>query len=368
MKTNYQFANYDSVKNLKSDDNIFLAGGTADFLPVNYEIDSKYTEFLCKYEDTHGAKNLIETYMSKELKYDFISEKNVLPTSGSTSGIYAALSLVCNENDEVIIFMPCWSIYIKTCQDLKLNVVKLFPNDINNISYSIDEITKKITNKTKAILFASPINPTGNLMDKEIKKCLLQISKENDIYLLVDETYYGMEYKEKESIIELCDFKEDLNHMIIIRSLSKYYCMPGLRVGFLISSENNIENIHNILRNMYLSVSNLSQQIANSIINKLCDSNWHKDICLSNLNKFLELSKKYSVLQIIVPESAFFVCFKVAKEENIYYSTKELYEQTKLVFRDCGEFGLEEYSRMNLCIDKDKFKVALERMENLLNL
>jgi len=117
---------------------------------------------------------------------------------------------------------------------------------------------------------------------------------------------------------------------------------------------------------MYLSSSNLSQHLACDIIKDVYDINWHKNSCLMKLNKFLALSKDFSNLEIIIPDAAFFVCFRIEKNQKMYYSTEDIFKETNLIFRDCNDFGLETYNRMNLCISDEQFNLILHRMKEFL--
>jgi aspartate/methionine/tyrosine aminotransferase len=365
MKKKLNFSEYDSVKKIYNSDSIFLAGGVPNVNPGNNIFQDISITEVTSYEDTYGSSELILTYLERELESPYLSEVNILPTSGATSALYIALTTICRSQDEVLILSPCWSIYKKACEGLDVRYSEIYPVDLDSLSYSLEHIRAKVTNKTKAILFASPSNPTGKHLDDSIKQSLIQLAIENNITLLVDETYVGLEYKSKASLLDLMDSK-DLDNVIVIRSLSKFYCSPGLRVGFIISSERLIPHFHFVSRNMYLSVSTITQKIALKVIQYVSGSNWHKDACLNNLLKFLSLSETYKPLKVLVPECAFFVTFSIAYHNEEPITTEELFNETNLVLRDCSDFGLNGYCRMNLSVKPEVFNIVLNRLSNFI--
>ena len=360
MNRKINFADYDSVLVMNDIEHLFLAGGVTGFVPQKISSITPWEMFISSYENTHGSKELIDVYREAELEYAMISNKNILPINGGTSGLYAALSeAICNRGKKILVFTPCWSMYDKIITHLGGECI-FIPFQQDDIDILIKKVENKANDMLGAILIASPMNPTGITVKNNIWKILLELSDKINTHLIVDETYFGLEYNEKNSILKVA---KNINSITVIRSLSKYYCMPGLRVGFIIASSDLIKKYHNIARDMYLSVSNLSQKIASELIVKFKDLNWHKTYCLERLKRFEKLGDKYSYLKIIHPDSAFFVCFMLLDHNGNVISAQKLSEVTGIVARDCNDFKMNGFLRINLCCSEDIFDLFIKKMQ-----
>jgi histidinol-phosphate aminotransferase len=178
------------------------------------------------------AKNTFNRYPDPEYKklrqaiskYVGMDTEHIMVGSGSDELLDLVLKMVVEESDEIIICPPTYGVYSML---ISLNRGKSVCIQRNaDYTLRVDEILKKISNKTKAILICSPNNPTGNTAtEPEIRK-LLDTGK----LVLVDEAYFEFSNK---TFIPLC---KEYNNLIILRSLSKWAGLAGLRLGYAIMS------------------------------------------------------------------------------------------------------------------------------------
>lgn len=192
---------------------------------------------VIKYADSKGLslliERLIETY--KRDGHD-LAKENVLVTQGGSEALTFVVLGICNEGEEILIPEPFYTNY-KSFIDFAGAKIVPIPTTIENdfALPSKKEIEKLITDKTRAILFSNPCNPTGKIYTEEEVKMLGEIAKENDLYLVGDEPYREFIYdetKKHHSILELEKAKENV---ILIDSVSKHYSACGARIGFIIS-------------------------------------------------------------------------------------------------------------------------------------
>jgi aspartate/methionine/tyrosine aminotransferase len=354
------FDKFDNVKNVSSlgeKDDFFLAGGTAGILGCDFKELLSYelleSNDFCDYAPTEGKINLKHSYLKYSSLYDF-SDDNIIVTSGATPAIFATLKTLFKEGDVIAILMPCWSIYLSICEALKINVIKLYPKNDSH-QYDLNEI-----NNAKGLLIATPSNPTGKIISTDNFKDILHFSKKN--YVISDETYYGLEIGNRR--ITFANYI-DTNKIIVIRSMSKFFCLPGLRVGYIICNQDFIKKIHNTLKTLYLSVSSISQKLANSALKLLSNSTWPQDVCGPNLQNLFRIKAKFPTLEIIEPDIYFFVCLRIKDKLGNYYTSDQIYSKTKIITRDCNNFGLDSYVRINLCKDKKIFQEISDRIQSL---
>jgi methionine aminotransferase len=127
-----------------------------------------------KMQDLYGAK--------------YNPEKEINITAGGTEAIYAAITAVINEGDEVIVIEPAYDCYvpaIELCGGIPVYVQLTAPD------YTIDwkELKKKVSHRTRMIMINTPHNPTGAVMTEDDMKELEAITKGTDIIILSDEVY-----------------------------------------------------------------------------------------------------------------------------------------------------------------------------------
>ena len=175
------------------------------------------------YSQSQGEPAFLEslkTYYHR-LGYSFLDIKNIQVTSGGSEGISMALFATCEAGDEVIVFEPFYANYNTYAV---VNGVKLVPirtsikDGFHLPSRSI--IEKKITKKTRAILFCNPNNPTGTVFTKAEIDMLVALAKKHGLFLLSDEVYREYAYDGRKQISLLTYMKQLPKQAIVLDSMS----------------------------------------------------------------------------------------------------------------------------------------------------
>ncbi len=170
---------------------------------------------------------------------DIYKEDILITTGGSEALIFGFMS-TCNPGDEVIIPEPFYANYNGFAVIAGLNVVPVTAKIENGFALPpIEEIEKKITSKTKAIVICNPGNPTGYLYSKEELERLRDVIQKHDLFLFADEVYREFCYDGAvpTSVMNLAGIEQNV---IMIDSVSKRYSMCGARIGALISRNNQV--------------------------------------------------------------------------------------------------------------------------------
>lgn len=189
---------------------------------------------VARYSLTPGILELreaIEYSLAKEnISYDYQNE--IIVTSGSIEAITATLLTLLDEGDEVLIPDPTYTSYqeaIKTARGIPVGVPL---NESGGWSFEVSEIEKRVTKKTKAILFCNPNNPTGTVYNRDQLMEIMEISEKHNLYVLSDEVYKDFIY-DGDDFYSLGQFPAFRQRLIYIFSFSKAYAMTGWRVAFL---------------------------------------------------------------------------------------------------------------------------------------
>ncbi len=175
-----------------------------------------------------------------------VDAENVFITTGGSEAIVFTLMSALSPGDEVLIPEPFYTNYNGFAAMAGVSIVPVTTTiDTGFHLPSIDLFKAKLTDKTRAIMFSNPGNPTGTVFSREELENLIAFAKEHDLYLISDEAYREFTYGEKKSIsIMAFDGIED--NAVIIDSVSKRYSACGARVGCIVTR--NRELLDLILR------------------------------------------------------------------------------------------------------------------------
>jgi aspartate aminotransferase len=194
-------------------------------------------------EYSHSAG--FESYRKKLSAYYLKTGVNVQPediiiTTGGSEALIFGFMTTCNPGDEVIIPEPFYANYNGFAVTAGLNVVPVTANIENGFALPpVEEIEKKITFKTKAIVICNPGNPTGYLYSKEELEQLRDIVKKHDLFLFADEVYREFCY-DGAVPFSVMNLEGIENNVIMIDSVSKRYSMCGARIGAMISKNKEV--------------------------------------------------------------------------------------------------------------------------------
>jgi aspartate aminotransferase len=170
-----------------------------------------------------------------DVEYD-----NILVTTGGSEALTFGFMSTCDPNDEVIIPEPFYANYNGFAVAAGLNVVPVTANIEDGFALPpVEEIEKKITPRTKAIVICNPGNPTGYLYSKKELEKLRDIIKAYDLFLFADEVYREFCYDGATpfSVLNLDGID---NNVIMIDSVSKRYSMCGARIGAMVSKNKEV--------------------------------------------------------------------------------------------------------------------------------
>lgn len=169
-----------------------------------------------------------------------VDSENIIITTGGSEALVFGFMSTCNPGDEVIIPEPFYANYNGFAVMAGLNVVPVTSKIDDGFALPpIEEIEKKITDKTKAIVICNPGNPTGYLYSKEELERLRDMVKKHDLFIFADEVYREFCYDGAVpySVMNLEGIEDNV---IMIDSVSKRYSMCGARIGALISKNKEV--------------------------------------------------------------------------------------------------------------------------------
>jgi aspartate aminotransferase len=169
-----------------------------------------------------------------------VNPEDILITTGGSEALIFGFMTTCNPGDEVIIPEPFYANYNGFAVTAGLTVVTVTAHIENGFALPpVEEIERKITSKTKAIVICNPGNPTGYLYSKSELEQLRDIVKKHDLFLFADEVYREFCYDGAVPFSTM-NLEGIENNVIMIDSVSKRYSMCGARIGALITKNTEV--------------------------------------------------------------------------------------------------------------------------------
>ncbi|MEC7577622.1 MAG: pyridoxal phosphate-dependent aminotransferase [Actinomycetota bacterium] len=180
-----------------------------------------------------GIKKLRDAISHHQMRFyglEFDSETEVLVTAGATEAIAASLLAICEQGDEIITFEPYYDSYAASIA-LAGGVRRVITLNTPDYSFSIDELEKLITAKTKAILLNSPHNPTGKVFTHNELSHIANLCIEHDLVAICDEVYEHLVFEGQH--IPLIQYPGMRDRTIQISSAGKTFSFTGWKIGWV---------------------------------------------------------------------------------------------------------------------------------------
>jgi len=187
-----------------------------------------------------------------------VSPERVAVTTGSSAAFNLAFVVYFDPGDRVAITRPGYPAYRNILTALGLEVVEIPTGNETSASLTAEALAAAHAEKPlKGVLFASPANPTGAVIDKPELKAIIETARDLGIRVISDEIYHRLSYETDD--VTALEISDDVT---VINSFSKYYCMTGWRIGWMVLPEDDIRAIERLSQSLYISAPELSQRAA----------------------------------------------------------------------------------------------------------
>lgn len=272
--------------------------------------------------------------------------ENTLVTVGGKFGLFAAMQVLLEAGDEVLIPAPYWVSYPQIAKLFHAKPVILTTCVENQWKLTPETLRKHITAKSKVLILNNPGNPTGNLYSKEELKALIAIADESGIFVISDEVYSEIVYDDN----RFFSCGEISENLLVIQSCSKNFAMTGWRIGFAFGPETLIRSMTAIQSQSTTGPSNVCQWAAlaafknHSEITSYVRSTMQKrrDFFIDTFNGLFQsdIEKPTAALYAFIPLSIF------QKSITSSQMCTELMTKSNIACVPGISFGKEGYLRM----------------------
>ncbi len=343
---------------------------------------------VAKYSLSPGLLELREVITQKleeENKfYDF--EEEVIVTAGSIEAITATLLAILEPGNEVLIPDPTYTSYQSAIKVAGGKPVFVPLNEQDHWAFDIAELEKRITPKTKALLFCNPNNPTGTIFTRNQLHAVAQLAIKHNFYILSDEVYKNFVFEDNgdpismgrsdlQRLYSLAQMRGIRDRLIYIFSFSKAYAMTGWRIAYLATHHDLTKRILGVHDALVTCAPVVSQYAALAALemkgNEL--EKYHKIyqkrrdlICrrLDKLRKIFEYQRP-SGAYFVFPKIKDNILQKIAPNGGSRQFAIELLEGAKVATVPGAAFGPSGENHIRMCFGRSEedINLAFDRLE-----
>jgi aspartate/methionine/tyrosine aminotransferase len=298
-------------------------------------------EIVKKYANDYGVKILPE---------------QVLVSNGSSLLLYLAIRILAPPGSQVILTDPCYACYENVVRLAGSEPVMVKLRHEDGFQLNVDDLKKRVTPKTRAILINSPMNPTGVVFSSEVMKAIAEL----DIPVISDEIYADLSFEDPP-----CSFLSYSPQTVAIHGFSKSYAMTGWRLGYMITPLEWMSAADRLHQNLMISATEFVQEAGISVLRKsvaYCESmktefNRRRLFVLDRMHE-LGMDLGYT------PTGAFYVLYKYRDSAKSSLDLcHEVLEKTGVAIAPGRDFGLgaEGFVRIS-------YAQSMEDLDRSLNL
>lgn len=317
------------------------------------------------FEIVGGKEEHLQTILSRKLNYGDIqgslrlkkaisslyksaNPDNMTVTHGAIGANQLVMLALIERGDEVVSIIPTYQQHYSIPKSIGAEVKTLFLKEGNNWLPDVEELRGLVTRDTKIICMNNPNNPTGAVIPKELMQEIVEIARENDVYILCDEVYRGLEHDGvlSESIVDIYE------KGISTGSMSKVFSLAGLRLGWIVAPDEVMEKV--IIQREYntISVSALDDYFsALAIENKDKIIKRNLDIILRGKKILGDWVNANPHISWIEPKGGTTALLKYDIDMSSVDLCKKLLDDTGVLFLPGSTLEMEGYLRVGYCSD-----------------
>ena len=291
-----------------------------------------------------------------------IDSQRVAITTGSSAGFTLAFLALFEAGDRVAVALPGYPPYrhILTALGCKAALIETTPATRWAITPEM-LIAEHRKAPLKGVLIASPANPTGTMVTSRVLRDLIAAAENEGIWFISDEIYHGLDYAfPAETAAKLSE------RAVIINSFSKYFCMTGWRIGWMVVPPALIRPIERLQGNLAISVPTLSQIAALAAFDGREELEAVKHGYEENRSILLEGLPKIGIDKILPVDGAFYLYADVSRFSNDSFEfAKRMLAETHVAVTPGADFDPIEGRRfVRLCYAgaRAEMREAMERI------
>ena len=296
-----------------------------------------------------------------------VAPERVIVTAGSSAALLLVMALLVDRDDEILLAdpgYPCNRHFVRVLEGRPVGV-PVGPEH----RYQLDaqSIEDHWTPRTRGVLVASPSNPTGTLIAQDELAKIVDVVARRRAHLIVDEIYLGLSYEgARRSALALSD------DLFVVSSFSKYFCMTGWRLGWIVAPKRHVRDLEKLAQNLYISPPTVSQYAALACFlpETLDIAEARRDVFRERRDFLVPALRELGFAIPVTPGGGFFVyadCSRFSSDALAF--CRDTLDATGVAFTPGIDFGTHrgnEHVRFAYTIGVDRLQEGIERLNRYL--
>ena len=336
-------------------------------------------EGFTKYTPAGGIVELKDAIITKFQRDNHLTYKRsqIIVSCGGKHSFYNLAQALFDTGDEVIVPAPYWVSYPPMIALAEGTPVILETKEENGFKVTPEDLKKKITLQTKALIINSPSNPTGSAYTKEELEKIAEIAISRNLFVISDDIYDKIVY-DGFQFVSIASFNEEIkNRTIIVHGVAKTYAMTGWRIGYTAGPEEIISAMDNIQSQSTSNPNSIAQKASIEALMGPQDE-------VNKMVKAFAERRRYIVDRLnripgttcYNPAGAFYVFPNFSSYYSKSYQGKKMANSTGLAdfFLDVArvavvpgvEFGADKFERLSFATSMEDIREGVDRIEESL--
>ena len=317
------------------------------------------------YPQTNGTIELRETIAAL---YKGAKRDQVLVTTGAAQANFTVLTTFLKPGDEMVVMLPNYMQIWGIAKNLGCKVNTFSLREENGWQVDVDELNAAVTEKTKLIAVCNPNNPTGHIMNQAEIDAVVAAAERVGAWILADEVYAGAEHWTDEATPS---FWNHYDKVFAQGSLSKAYGLPGLRIGWTVTSREMADELW--ARQDYITICTttlanklaayaLSPEVRPRVMARA------RGLVRSGFNNFKNWCEQHGDLfSFVTPQAAAVAFVRYNRQINSALLVDRLINEKKVYVVPGDHFGLDHHLRISYGLNDTYVNEGLDRIYDLLS-
>ncbi len=358
---------------------IGFGAGEPDFPTPAYIVDAARDSLddpsNFRYTPAAGLPALREAVARKTARDSglIVDPSQVMITNGGKQAVYLAFQTLLDPGDEVLLPAPYWVTYPEAIRLADGVPVPIPTNDTSGFEVTIDQLEAATTERTKALLFVSPSNPTGAVYGRDGIAAIGRWAAERGIWVVADEIYEHLVYGDAAFHSLPVVVPAAAEKTIVVNGVAKTYAMTGWRVGWMIGPTEMVGAATRLQSHISSNVANVSQRAAIAAVDGPLDAVREMRSVFDRRRKtMVRLLREVPGVRCAEPEGAFYAFpdLRGLLDRDLHGRTAHttmdlaalLLEEIKIAVVPGEAFGAPGYARLSFALSDDDLEEGLTRL------
>lgn len=297
-----------------------------------------------------------------------VDPRRILVTTGSTAALGMICDLLLNPGDSMLLPDPGYPCNINFVRRCNAHPIVIPVSAAQNYQLGADDIDRHWREDTAGVIVASPTNPTGDVLSAGELTALHRAVGNRGGHMVVDEIYHGLNYTPEgdTSIVSICD------DAFVINSFSKYFGLPGWRLGWAVVPEEAVGPLERMAQNFYISPPSIAQAVGLAALQPPCLEIYdeRREIFKARRDFLVPALRSLGFLIDHTPPGAFYIYANTANlaenSESLCWQILESAAVSLTPGTDFGAVGGLEHVRFSYTEELPRLEEAVERIASFL--